>query len=703
MFRKCVPDKAQRVSEKYYLRLSELTANRTGAKSSGIFSAKCKQEAIQLINLNQKIMTTLVSKKVSAKGKSSKQVTTVKNAPRTNVKQKKAAGESLIKPPLLMKSTTGQKIDVIDVALIVCNPYNPRKYHSDEELLELAASIKNHGIIQPITVRAKDDMFEIVCGERRYGASLIAGLKTIPVIITQLSDDEAIEVTIIENLHRKDISPIEEAHSFKMLLEKRKFAIEELSELFGKSDKYVRGRLQLCNLIEEIAILLSENELTIGNALELSKLCVEAQQEVYEVHLKEDDGYQCWRKLSISDLCDRLERQYCRDLTKYSFDKTECEKCPFNSANNDLFATEICGSCQNEHCLVEKQRQFMIATATQMVDNGTNLAVCVRPYHNGDPEVITGLKEQGIEIHEMHPKQFPEMPEAPLAEAYETTEDYQEAIIEYEADVVDYETSVKKLEAMEAEGKIQRMIDVSDSVPNMCYRIVSEDEEPMEDPVKKLKDKDKHNSEICKEKTIVDVKEYVKDKSFPDTDFTVREEELLYYVMILFLRRDQYKRFGIKDTFLVTDEQKQKIVKKLTEQQKTILKRDFIAKNLADTCRTGKQAELFVEFAKHHFSDAIAQIERQHTDIFNKRHKSLMERIRAAKKAKKEEEKKTLQQIQEEISENLLTVVESTENAGINSEANNFISQETESQEQISLPETVTADETAEQTVLETV
>jgi ParB family chromosome partitioning protein len=526
--------------------------------------------------------------------------------------------------------TSDQKVEVLALDLISCNPFNPRKHNSDEDLQELASSIKIHGVIQPITVRGQDGFYEIICGERRYHASFIAGLTTIPAIVTQLSDEEAMEITIVENLQRKDISPVEESNAFKLLMDKRNYSIEELTGRFAKSDSYVRGRLQLCNLITDIADLLSNNEVTITISLELSKLCSEIQADIYNDHLKESDGYQCWRNLNINDFRSRIKQKYCSDLSKFDFDKTECFDCRFNSALQDLFAVDKCGNCQNIACLQEKHKLYMVNSAIQIVDSGRNYAACVRP-NSADPAIIGQLKEQGVDVYEMYPSRFPEEPQKPLADDFDSTEEYNEAVQEYEADVIDYKDSIESIEKMEAEGKIQRLVDVTNTTPTICYRVIpDEDHEPQEDPVVKMKAKDLRNKEISIEKTVAEVKQFTSEKSFPDTDFTEREEVLLYFVLFSSLRRREFNKFGLKDPWGVTDEQKIKLAEKLTVKQKTTLKREYISSHLSGATGAGKLAELLIEFSMMHFPDDVSGIKQQHDDVYEKRHKSLTERIKAA-------------------------------------------------------------------------
>jgi ParB family chromosome partitioning protein len=229
------------------------------------------------------------------------------------------------------KQASPEVIQHIELSMIACSPFNPRKYRNEEELEELTRSIVNFGIIQPVTLRAKDEAYEIVCGERRYRASLKAGLPTIPAIVKNCSDEEAMEICILENLQRRDINPVEEADSFGKLMEVRNYSIDDLVKQFGKTDKYIRSRLQLRNLVDEVAELLVKEEITLGIALELARFCPDIQKDVYREHLNADDSYS-WRRLQTKEFRKLLEKGYSADLSNYEFDKSDCTGCRSNSS-----------------------------------------------------------------------------------------------------------------------------------------------------------------------------------------------------------------------------------------------------------------------------------------------------------------------------------------------------------------------------------
>ena len=135
---------------------------------------------------------------------------------------------------------------MVALANIQPSGFNPRKRFDETSLYELAESIKRQGVLQPITVRPVDgtDRYGIVFGERRYRASVIAGRDEIPAIVSELSDEEAEEMAITENLQRKDVTPVEEAAAYQRLIESGRHTVQTLAVLFGKNENYIRTRLK---------------------------------------------------------------------------------------------------------------------------------------------------------------------------------------------------------------------------------------------------------------------------------------------------------------------------------------------------------------------------------------------------------------------------------------------------------------------------
>lgn len=155
----------------------------------------------------------------------------------------------------------------IDLDLIIPNPNQPRKNFDPEALDDLAASIKIHGVIQPIVLNTyTDGKYLIIAGERRYRASKIAGLKTIPAIIKNYTDKQIKEISIIENLQREDLNPIEAARAIKQLMEEYKLTQETVSERIGKSRSNIANTLRLLNLYPDVIKMVEDGKLSAGHA-----------------------------------------------------------------------------------------------------------------------------------------------------------------------------------------------------------------------------------------------------------------------------------------------------------------------------------------------------------------------------------------------------------------------------------------------------
>ncbi|MCR5787474.1 MAG: ParB/RepB/Spo0J family partition protein [Bacilli bacterium] len=167
--------------------------------------------------------------------------------------------------------TTG---DIVEINLdeIRANPYQPRKVFNEEALNELAKSISEYGVIQPIIVKKAIKGYELIAGERRTRAARIAGLKTIPAIVKDFNDNEMMEIALIENIQRENLNPIEEAQSYENIIKLRNFTQEEVAEKFGKSRSYITNILGLLKLPEFTKGLVTENKLSMGHAKVLSKL-----------------------------------------------------------------------------------------------------------------------------------------------------------------------------------------------------------------------------------------------------------------------------------------------------------------------------------------------------------------------------------------------------------------------------------------------
>lgn len=160
---------------------------------------------------------------------------------------------------------TVETIENLHLKSIQPNPYQPRKIFDDEAIQELCDSIKEHGILQPIIVRKKGTLYEIVAGERRFRAAKLAGLDEIPAIVRDLTDEETMELAILENLQREDLTPIEEAEAYSKLMGNLKFTQEQLALRLGKSRSHIANHIRLLGLPEKVRDMVTDGRLSMGH------------------------------------------------------------------------------------------------------------------------------------------------------------------------------------------------------------------------------------------------------------------------------------------------------------------------------------------------------------------------------------------------------------------------------------------------------
>lgn len=158
-----------------------------------------------------------------------------------------------------------ETVEKISLKEIKVNPFQPRKNFDEVALSELAESIKEHGVLQPIIVRRRGKNFEIVVGERRYRGSQIAGIKDIPVVIRELTDQQMMEIAILENLQREDLTPIEEADAYQNLMESQNLTQEQLAFRLGKSRPHIANHIRLLSLPEAVREQISAGTLSMGH------------------------------------------------------------------------------------------------------------------------------------------------------------------------------------------------------------------------------------------------------------------------------------------------------------------------------------------------------------------------------------------------------------------------------------------------------
>jgi ParB family transcriptional regulator, chromosome partitioning protein len=257
----------------------------------------------------------------------------------------------------------------IPVVSLVESPTNPRKRFDERTLGELAASFKTQGVLEPLLVRSLDESkYEVIIGARRLKAARLAELESVPVRVVRLSDAEAIEAQVVENLQREDIHALEESLGFKSLLQLREpaYTIASIAARAGKSEAYVQGRIKLADLIAPVAEAFLKDEITVGHALLIAKLPDSQQQEALNAAFRG-----MWTSngntqvlIPVRELSAWIESNILLQLASAPFDKQDetlvpgagsCGDCPKRTGFNKLlFADVRKDSCTDPQCFRAK-------------------------------------------------------------------------------------------------------------------------------------------------------------------------------------------------------------------------------------------------------------------------------------------------------------------------------------------------------------
>lgn len=255
----------------------------------------------------------------------------------------------------------------IPLSCVFPSKTNPRKHFDESALAELAKSIKQHGVAQPILVRplptteTQIDCVEIVAGERRYRASKLAGRETIPAIVRDMTDAEALEIQVIENLQRQDVHPIEEAEGYEQLMKQHGYTADQLAEKVGKSRSYIYGRLKFCALAPATREAFFDGKLSASTALLIARIPSLQLQELATAELTDEDD-----PLSYRQACEYLQQRYMLDLSRAPFSQTDaklvsaagsCQACPKRTGNQpELYAdVKRADICTDPDCFAVKR------------------------------------------------------------------------------------------------------------------------------------------------------------------------------------------------------------------------------------------------------------------------------------------------------------------------------------------------------------
>jgi ParB/RepB/Spo0J family partition protein len=275
-----------------------------------------------------------------------------------------------------MTTTAIPKTDsfkIVERSLIALSPTNPRKFINPVSLEELAESIKNVGIIEPLVVRlSKLGNYELIAGERRWRAAEIARLTEIPIVVKDLTNEQVLDMQIEENLHREDLAPMDEARGYKFFMDKAKLTVQELALRLGKSEKFILERLKLNELSKEAIKDLDEGVLPLRHALELVKYDHSTQTKILKDAMNQDgkeryvDSFHRFKERIERDIHSLLSRApFPLDATNLRKDGLTCVACPSRAGNNPTLFDHPdakTDKCLNRECFEKKTVEFVHVT-----------------------------------------------------------------------------------------------------------------------------------------------------------------------------------------------------------------------------------------------------------------------------------------------------------------------------------------------------
>lgn len=532
------------------------------------------------------------------------------------------------------------------------SPFNRDRTISEKELRDLADSIALHGVQTDIKVRPMENgRYEIVYGERRFRASLLAGKTTIPAKVEQMTDEQAETCLIIENLQRENYSAMEEGRIFRRKQEEG-LSVAAICERFGKKEDYVRSRISLTTLIPEVAEMLDREDITLEMAKEFAKYDPDIQKEVYEEYFR-SEGFWSWRGIPAKDFAKRLYDKYMTKLDSYRFDKTECASCGHNTLNQVLFSDcGDCGACRNMACLQQKNVNYLVDKAVSLLkDARLHLAVT----GNSDRTVVQRLEAMGHEVVTLERGLWgyidePEMPKVPVPEDYESEDDLRSAQDNYEEELKEFKETCSELDCGVSEGTVLKYAVIGTSDVSVYYERVraQTDENGLlrgsapESPAAKLRVKDARNLEICYEHINKDLKKVLKKatEQFLASAMTEREHQMLNYVLLDRIPSANRELLGVTGYGSCRTE-RLKAAETMTEEQRAMLFRMAFMRYCDDISEYNCQADdidiqLMIEFGQMHFPEETAAVVGRHKAIYDKRHANLEKRIEAIEEEDKQ-------------------------------------------------------------------
>jgi ParB family chromosome partitioning protein len=551
------------------------------------------------------------------------------------------------------------EIKLIPISLIRTNPNNPRQIVDKNSIIELSESIITCGVLQPITIRCinsnepqEDDKYELILGSRRLAASELAGLEVIPAIVRDMTDDEALDAMIIENLQRKDIEPLDEAKAFKLLLDKG-VDYPEIAIKLGKSEAFIRTRIKLNDLIGEFKDMLTANTILLSCAYELCKIEKNIQNAIYYDHYHNASPENDWSRLTVQELKTKLLSNF-YSLKLVDFDTTECKTCIHNTtSSNSLFSEYNDNNCTNISCFQKKKESYLRGVINDCI-NG-NIPIMIKA---GNERMIAQLKELGVNEPVLYLSNSFDILTFPVEPDRETLKDsseeeFQNFVDIYNKDMAVFDANCSALGYTKAytiglikQGckylyyKLKEVAKVEEKTSNDTVKEVTvktEIEKSAEiseqEQIENLKKKDKRNHELMMNKIVEDTQKNLLSSNYVEMSDVMADFEFVALNACLLYSSSVPKLLEMKRNFDKSISFVENVAKLSLADINLIYKSHI--KNLI--CSTTAVSSIEVKailglISKKVFSEKTKEIKNTHYAKYEKQKESIEERIKKLSK-----------------------------------------------------------------------
>ena len=553
------------------------------------------------------------------------------------------------------------KVQNLGIGKIIPDPMQPRRTFIETSLKELSESIKKHGVLQPITVRKSGKVHIIVMGERRYRASKLANMETIPCIIRKYENNDILEIQIIENLQRQDVEPTEEADAIAYLSEK--YSATEIAKRLGRSENFIRQRLKLAGLIEGFKNFVRNGEMTISLGVGVALFEPEEQQMMMET-MGED--------FNVNQI-NRMIKEQTYDLEKAPFDVQDkklivkagaCSECPFNAANQGNLFGDGKMVCTKSACYETKKSKSFLSLIEKSKQENILLIPEIRQYwaeEESNQLIISQLEKHGLKVYLLDKVEIIENPIKPTIEAikkeyqhYDYSEDEFKA--EFEEAMQNYNEALNEFNSAKENGffngilfhpETYRQREAFIKIVEKSNNDSTEYSAPLanrkmadctpEEQIVKINEREIRKKQIENNKQFEEVVEMIRETKYIEAKKKLSVDEMVAFSISLYENNVDYMGQQKYFSGLLGDTSKMTRIKIVESFKKNFKKEIFhklIRYILTKQVHFGESNHVnnltnisFYNAMQGYYKTKISDIEKEYTENGDKREKRLKERI----------------------------------------------------------------------------